>query len=75
MPDNLKPTPQSRRPRTSRSRIGGMLDNDFVALASSLGVGLDAIATVFLLTSLISPVIAFLLYRYERYWQQALKGF
>ncbi len=55
--------------------IGGMLDNDFVTLASSLGMGLDAIATFFLMTSLISPVIAFLLYRYERYWQRALRDF
>lgn len=55
--------------------IGGMLDNDFVTLADGLGMSLDAIATLFLLTSLISPVVAFLLYRYERYWQRALRGF
>ncbi|ESA33802.1 hypothetical protein N836_19930 [Leptolyngbya sp. Heron Island J] len=55
--------------------IGGMLDNDFVTLASSLGMGLDAIATFFLFTSLICPVVAFLLYRYEQHWQQALRGF
>ena len=55
--------------------IGGMLDNDFVRLASSLGMELNAIATFFLFTSLISPVIAFVLYRYEQRWQQALRGF
>jgi hypothetical protein len=55
--------------------IGGMLDNDFVTLASSLGMDLDAIATFFLITSLISPVIAFFLYRYEEYWQRALSRF
>ena len=52
--------------------IGGMIDNDFVKLAGSLGVSLDAIATFFLITSLVTPIIAFLLYRYESYWQRAL---
>jgi hypothetical protein len=51
--------------------IGGVIDNDFVVLAGSLGVRLGAIATFFLITSLLAPLVAILGFRYEPYWQRA----
>uniref|UniRef100_A0A832H8W2 Uncharacterized protein n=1 Tax=Oscillatoriales cyanobacterium SpSt-402 TaxID=2282168 RepID=A0A832H8W2_9CYAN len=46
--------------------IGGMIDNDFVILANEyFGVNLSAIAQAFLVACLVTPVIAFLLWRYQ----------
>lgn len=53
--------------------IGGVIDNDFVKLAASFDVGLGAIATFFLIASIIAPVIAGVLYRYEARWQNTLR--
>lgn len=53
---------------------GGVIDNDFVILATQyFHVDLSAIANFFLLCCLLAPAIAFLLYRYERWWVNGIQ--
>lgn len=53
---------------------GGMIDNDFVILATQyLHVDLSVLANFFLLCCLLAPAIAFLLYRYERWWVNGIQ--
>jgi hypothetical protein len=48
--------------------IGGMIDNDFVILANEyVGVDLSAIATGFLLACLVTPILVFLVLRYQNW--------
>lgn len=53
---------------------GGMIDNDFVILATQyFHVDLAVIATFFLFCCLLAPAIALLLYRYERWWVNGIQ--
>ncbi|MEO1403479.1 MAG: hypothetical protein AAFV72_19835 [Cyanobacteria bacterium J06635_1] len=52
--------------------IGGVLDNDFVKLANSFDVELGTITTFFLIGTIVAPIVALFLYRYEAHWQNAL---
>ncbi|HEY9617063.1 MAG TPA: hypothetical protein V6C64_09490 [Microcoleaceae cyanobacterium] len=53
---------------------GGAIDNDFVILATQyFHVDLSVIANFFLLCCLLAPAIAFLLYRYERWWVNGIQ--
>ncbi len=53
--------------------IGGVIDNDFVILAHDyLNVDLSVVAKYFLFGCILTPLIAFLLFRYEKVWQSAI---
>ncbi|MGI0489682.1 hypothetical protein ACN4EK_30050, partial [Pantanalinema rosaneae CENA516] len=53
---------------------GGLMDNDFVILATQyFHVDLSVITHFFLLCCLLAPAIAFLLYRYERWWVNGIQ--
>jgi len=54
--------------------IGGVLDNDFVILATEyFQTDLAAIAQWFLIACLLSPVVAFLVLRYEAWLKRGLR--
>lgn len=49
--------------------IGGAIDNDFVILARDyFNVDLSIIATFFLVSCIFTPLVAFLVFRYEKVW-------
>lgn len=49
---------------------GGVIDNDFVVLSRDyLNVNLDSLAQLFILGVMLTPMVAFLLFRYEKLWQ------
>lgn len=49
--------------------IGGVIDNDFVILARDyFNVDLSIMATFFLVTCIFTPLVAFLVFRYEKVW-------
>ncbi|HEY9848310.1 MAG TPA: hypothetical protein V6D28_02540 [Leptolyngbyaceae cyanobacterium] len=53
--------------------IGGVIDNDFVILANDyLNVDLSIVAKYFLFGCIFTPLIAFLLFSYEKVWQSAI---
>jgi hypothetical protein len=56
--------------------VGGVLDNDFVILARDyLNVDLSIVAGFFLVGCIFTPLVAFLLFRYEKVWLGGISSF
>ena len=56
--------------------VGGVLDNDFVILSRDyLNVDLSIIAGFFLVGCIFTPLVAFLLFRYEKVWLGVIYSF
>lgn len=55
--------------------VGGVLDNDFVILARDyLNVDLSIVAGFFLVGCIFTPLVAFLLFRYEKVWVRGISN-
>lgn len=53
---------------------GGIIDNDFSILANNFSLNFSIISGCFLFAIILTPVIAFFLFRYEKAWISAILG-